>query len=105
MIDQLIKSLRSSFSLIKDSRASNKQYALVDLLMSAFAMFSLKDPSLLFFRKEYPQRAANLARIYGIEELPSDSALRDSLDLVNPCSLQGQFSPLIANVPSWIALT
>ncbi|MEZ4883900.1 MAG: hypothetical protein R3E32_04100 [Chitinophagales bacterium] len=70
MIDNLIETVRSNFEEIKDHRASNSTYTLVNLLMTGFAMFSLKDPSLSHFRGLYPIRSANLERVYGIDSLP-----------------------------------
>ena len=93
MIDHLIKLVRESFSQIPDHRRSvgNKSYELVDLLSAGFAVFSLKEPSLLAFRREYPNREANLRRVYGIESVPGDTALREGLDGVEPARLQGCF--------------
>ena len=45
--------------------------------MSAFAMFSLKAPSLLAFDKERAE--GNLHTIYGIEWVPCDTRMRESL--------------------------
>lgn len=45
--DALFKTVRSSFAQVAETRADNPQIAVADALMSAFAMFSLKDPSLL----------------------------------------------------------
>ncbi|MEZ4885963.1 MAG: transposase [Chitinophagales bacterium] len=91
MIDNLIETVRSNFEEIKDHRASNSTYTLVNLLMTGFAMFSLKDPSLSHFRGLYPIRSANLERVYGIDSLPSDIALREGLDGVSPSDLQSKF--------------
>ena len=53
--------------------------------MSAFAMFSLKSPSLLAFDKERAE--GNLHTIYGIERVPCDTYMREILDPVSPkCS-------------------
>ena len=53
--------------------------------MSAFAMFSLKAPSLLAFDKERAE--GNLHTIYGIERVPCDTHMREILDRVLPrCS-------------------
>ena len=49
-IDSLIQGLRERFEAIPDPRrASSVEHSQADCLMSAFAMFSLKDPSLLAF--------------------------------------------------------
>ncbi len=49
--DSLFSLLRSGFDSLLDPRprTSEVQISLSDALMSAFAMFSLKDPSLLAF--------------------------------------------------------
>lgn len=95
MIDELIKQVRDGFMCITDHRKYNSTYSLGDLLSAGFAIFSLKDPSLLSFRQQFPIRSENLKRIYGIERIPEDTALRQGLDGVNPSDLQAQFKPLI----------
>jgi hypothetical protein len=45
--DALLSKLRSSFGDITDHRSGDVDVSLSDALMSAFAMFSLKAPSLL----------------------------------------------------------
>jgi hypothetical protein len=93
MIDHLIKLVRACFSQIPDHRRSSGSttYKLADLLSAGFAVFSLKDPSLLAFRQQYPTRQANLERVYGIEVVPGDTALREGLDGVLPAHLQDCF--------------
>jgi len=51
-VDGLIQTLRNRFADVPDHRmASGTGYSMVDTLMTAFAMFSLKDHSLLAFQK------------------------------------------------------
>jgi hypothetical protein len=95
MIDELIKLVREGFMSINDHRKYNSTYSLGDLLSAGFAIFSLKDPSLLAFRQQFPLRSENLKRIYGIEQIPEDTALREGLDGVEPIALQAQFKPLL----------
>jgi len=92
-IDKLIGLARTGFKKITDSRKNNLSYELTDLLSTAFAMFSLKDSSLSSFREQYSVRADNLKRVYGIEILSGDTALREGLDVVNPSELQRLFKP------------
>ncbi len=61
-----------------------------DALMSGFAMFSLKDPSLLAF-DERRGIDENLRSIYLIENAPCDTQMRKILDEVNPESLSRAF--------------
>ncbi|VAX35421.1 hypothetical protein MNBD_UNCLBAC01-845, partial [hydrothermal vent metagenome] len=51
---------------------------------SAFAMFSLKDPSLLAFDERRESEPINLRTIYNIDKIPCDTQIRDILDDVNP---------------------
>jgi hypothetical protein len=81
--DNLIQLVRSGFEKIRDHRASNASISLGDALMSAFAMFSLKDSSLLEF-DERRAKDGNLKQIYGLEDVPGDTQLRTILDPVSP---------------------
>lgn len=90
MIDGLIKWIGEGFSQIRDHRAPNSTYYLSDSLKAAFAMFSLKDPSLLAYRENFQVRAENLQRVYDVEVVPGDTAMRESLDGVDPM----EFHPL-----------
>lgn len=91
MIDKLIRGIKTAFSLVKEHRYRNAQVPLADYLQSAYAMFHLKDPSLHHYRINYAERAANLARIYQIDFLPSDTALREAIDYIAPQDIQAVF--------------
>lgn len=83
--DGLFRLVRQDFSKIKDHRAKNTAISLKDALMSGFAMFSLKDSSLLIFDKRRQEhKDGNLKHIYGINKVPSDSQMRTVLDGVDP---------------------
>jgi len=58
--------------------------------MSAFAVFSLKDPSLLAF-DERRKTDGNLKRVYGLEEVPCDTQMRTTLDEVEPSAVKSEF--------------
>ena len=62
--DALFRLVRNGFASIRNDRAEETGIALTDALMSAFAMFSLKSPSLLAFDKARAE--GNLETIYGI---------------------------------------
>jgi hypothetical protein len=58
--DGLMKTLRFRFEHIPDARRqSSVVHRLPDLLMAAFAIFSLKDPSLLAFKTESMMEPSN----------------------------------------------
>jgi Transposase DDE domain len=87
--DALFDLLRTDFAAIADHRSGDTSISLTDALMSAFALFSLKAPSLLAFDKERTE--GNLRRVYGIERVPCDTAMREILDPVEPESLRPLF--------------
>jgi hypothetical protein len=84
--DALFKSIRREFKKIPEFRTGKPEISIPDALMSAFAMFSLKDPSLLQFddRRENLDDCQNLKNIYGIEEIPSDTRMREIGDEIDP---------------------
>src|ERR671918_410345 len=85
----LLHSVQDVFCQIPDHRTGDPEIALNDALMSAFAMFSLKAPSLLAFDKERTED--NLQRVYGIGRVPCDTAMRETLDPVKPEHLRPAF--------------
>lgn len=89
--DNLLCLLRESFSDIKDKRRNNSTISLVDAMMSSFAMFSLKYPSLLQLEQRSPTESDNIGRIYQIGRIPSDTQMRSILDGVAPSSVLNAF--------------
>lgn len=87
--DALLALLRRRFEQISDPRGPCVQISLADALMAAFAMFSLKSPSLLAF--EQSRANPNFQSIYKIERTPCDTALREILDPVSPLELRAAF--------------
>jgi hypothetical protein len=89
--DSLFCLVRSHFGSLPDSRSGEVEIPLDDALMSAFAMFSLKDPSLLAFDHRRRDPSDNFRTIYGINRVPSDSQMRAVLDPVDPAGLRAPF--------------
>ena len=87
--DALFALVGRSFTKIFDPRRSGSPILLHDALMSAFAMFALKDPSLLAF--DGRRNDANLKALFGIGRVPSDTRMREILDLVDPEDLRPVF--------------
>jgi hypothetical protein len=87
--DALFRLVRSGFTTIPDHRGGETAISLTDALMAAFAMFSLKSPSLLAFDKERAE--GNLATIYGMARVPCDTQMRALLDPVCPELLRPLF--------------
>ena len=88
--DALFRALHTDFSKIADFRQGDVKISMTDALMSGFAMFSLKDPSLLAFdeRRGIDQ---NLKSIYHIDNVPCDTQMRAILDEVYPEQLRAAF--------------
>ena len=80
--DALFPLVQSGFATIPDPRCEDGDISLTDALMSAFAMFSLKAPSLLAFDKERAE--GNVHTIYGMARVPCDTHMREILDPVSP---------------------
>src|SRR3954465_9463848 len=86
--DSLFRLLRSRFASLPDPRAGAVEVPLSDALMSAFAMFSLKDSSLLAFDQRRRNPQDNFRTIYGIHHVPCDTQMRGILDPVDPTELR-----------------
>jgi len=90
----LFRIVRAAFQKVADPRAPELvEISLTDTLMSAFALFSLKDPSLLAFDQRR-HTDPNLHTVYGIEEIPCDTQMRTTLDAVEPAA----FHPLFKDI-------
>src|ERR1700682_383613 len=92
--DALFLLLPSRLHSLSDRRSGEVEIPLGDTLMSAFAMFSLKDPSLLAFDHRRRDPNDNFRTIYGINRVPSDSQMRAILDPVDPADLRPGFRDL-----------
>lgn len=90
--DALHALILARFGRIPDGRQDKSTIALPDALMSAFAMFSLKDPSLLAF--DARRNDENMKRLYGIGQIPSDTQMRAILDPVDPVTLRPVFNDI-----------
>jgi hypothetical protein len=100
--DALFHLVRSGFATIPDPRRDHGDISLMDALMSAFAMFSLKAPSLLAFDKERAE--GNLHTIYGIERVPCDTYMREILDPISPKWLRPVFKSVFRQLQRGKAL-
>ena len=88
--DGLIGVIRDRFDSVKDPRPGPIKIPLRDALMSAFAMFSLKCPSLLGFDKTRDD--PNIQSVYQVGRIPSDTSMREILDGVDPAEIRPAFS-------------
>jgi len=100
--DALFSVVRSGFAAIPDYRLSDTEISLTDALMAAFALFSLKSPSLLAFDKHRVE--GNLGTIYAIDHVPCDTQMREILDPVSPESVRPLFRSVFGQLQRGKAL-
>src|ERR671912_581703 len=100
--DALLRSVQDVFGQVPDHRKGDAEIPLGDALMSAFAMFSLKSPSLLAFDKVRAED--NVHSIYGIGRVPCDTSRRESLDPVNPERVRPAFKTVFRHLQRGKAL-
>lgn len=99
MFDKFVEIIHEEVQKVSDHRkqTNSTTYSISDCIMSAFAMFSLKDPSLLSFINKKGARKENLEQIYKIGSVPSENGLRNILDAVSPSVLRPVFKNVLAN--------
>ena len=91
--DSLIASLKARFDTVPDRRQqASCSYSMTDTLTAAFAMFSLKEPSLLSFEERGDEEAID--QLFGIQRIPSDSQMREILDGIEIEPLNQAFADL-----------
>jgi hypothetical protein len=83
----------NEFEKIPEYR-SKVNYSLPDVLMSGLALFGFSFPSLSQFDKIRCEKTikANLKELYGVEQAPCDTQMREVLDPVNPEDLRPVFT-------------
>ena len=97
----LLHSIQSSFSKIIDLRDPDKIiYSLSDIFTSAFALFFLQDPSLLAFQRriESEKSQNNMRGVFGVENIPSDTQLRDIIDTHENAEVSGIFKDFLTKL-------
>jgi hypothetical protein len=100
--DVLYALVKSGLLAIPNHRKDNATVPLADALLSAFAMFSLKDPSLLAF--DARRHDANMKGLFGIGQIPSDSGMRAILDPMDPEHLRPLFKDVFRQLQRGKAL-
>ena len=101
--DPLIRQIRLRAKLLPDTRdQSNCDYSMADAVMSAFAMFSLKDPSLLSFQERRNDK--NIKNLFRVLNVPSDTQMRVILDPLEPDLLRPMFNDIFRQLQRGKAL-
>lgn len=93
----LRESMSSIFREIPDWRQLSKvTISLHDALMSGLACMYFQDPSLLQFQKhlEDDQHRNNLRTLFGVENIPKETQMRDIIDGVDSIHFQDVFKDI-----------
>jgi hypothetical protein len=102
--DALLSTVRRCFGRVVDHRNGKPEISLSDALMSGYAVFSLKDPSLLAFDQRRKEEPHNLRSIYHLLRIPSDTQMRTILDEVDPEQLRRCYKSVFSNLQRGKAL-
>lgn len=95
--DALHDTLRRRFEDVDDARRqASCKFSMVDTLMSAFAMFATKEPSMLAYQDQ--QRELHIEKPFRVSEVPSDTQMRDILDGIDLEPLHESFADLFWEV-------
>ena len=101
--DPLIRQIRLRAKQLPDTRdQSNCGYSMADAVMSAMALFALKDPSLLFFQDR--RNDENIKNLFRVLNVPSDTQMRAILDPLEPDLLRPMFNDVFRQLQRGKAL-
>ncbi len=98
--DGLHRIVRHSFYREKLPDTANYDISWNDCMMSGLAVFGLKFPSLLKYNdsRSMPVIKGNLKNLYCVENAPSDTCLRERLDLLSPQQFRRPFKKIFAYI-------
>ncbi len=91
--DPLIRTVFERAQQLLDTRKKSEDYSVTDAVMSAIAMFALKDSSLLAFQER--RNDHNMRNLYRIRQVPSDTRMREILDPISPTLLRPMFKDVL----------
>jgi len=95
-MESLLRLVRTHFSTLPTPPGCS--ITTTDCLMSGLAVYGLKAPSLLKFgeRLQDENCKKNIKNLYHIGQIPSDTYLRERLDVIDPQSLRRAFTKVFA---------
>jgi len=96
--EAMIDSLRSAVATFPDERmGKNKKYTLLDAAAGAFSVFFTQCESFLEYQRIMESRygLSNARTLFRITDIPSDTHIRDLLDIVPPKHLSSVFEHCI----------
>jgi len=98
----MLKKVRSVFEQVpqppRSPKGTKARISLPDCLMSGLAVFGLKFPSLLQFDESQEDEVIkhNLKTLYGVNDAPCDTSMRERLDEVDPKALRPAFTSIFS---------
>jgi hypothetical protein len=102
--DALLRLVRVECECVPDWRPGGVEISMADALMSGFALFSLKDPSMLAFDERRLACDPNLHAVYLINRVPCDTQIRYICDGVIPDFLRPAFRAIFRKLQRGKAL-
>ncbi len=93
----MLSKVAKKFSKVDDPLKTNRpRVPIEDCLMSGLAVFSLKYPSLLAFNQAQEQEciSKNLEHLFKVSHVPSDTYLRERLDVIEPLALRPAYKTI-----------
>ena len=91
-LEAIVDLVATTFREVDDPRTIGQlRYPLHDTLLSGLAMMFFQHPSLLQFQRamEFKRRRCNLQTIFRVQDIPSDTQMREILDGVEPEAIRG----------------
>jgi len=102
-LDPLIRQIRLRAKQLPETRdKADCKYSMADAVMSAIALFALKDPSLLFFQER--RNDENIKNLFRVLNVPSDTQMRAILDPLEPDLLRPMFNDVFRQLQRGKAL-
>ncbi len=96
--DALVHAFHAVLDRLPDiRRGKNRQYAIKDAALGAFAVFFTQSPSFLAHQQtlRHAKGSSNAERLFGITQIPSDNQIRTLLDPVSPTHLAPMFTTIL----------
>lgn len=97
--DGLLSIIRHGLRREQFPECARSEYSWEDCIMSGLAIFGFKFPSLLQFEKQKasePWVRRNLRTLYGVTKAPSDTCLRERLDIISSRQLRRSYKRVFA---------
>ncbi len=96
--DGLHHAVRVSFDKEELPKYEKSDISWQDCIMSGLAVFGLKFPSLLQFEQQKEEKVIkrNLKNLYRVKKVPSDTCMRERLDVLSPKNFRRPFKMIFA---------